>query len=113
MIPARGGRRANRLFVRDLADGRLCEDYRTILSLDEQYLDLNAGLTDLVVVSMAARYRTTRILDAGLSLSRAPTAPGRRLHPPASGRTKTTMGADRTRAGIGEIQRAVVHCAQW
>jgi hypothetical protein len=68
MLTSRGGAAANRQLLRDLASGRFLSpaldqsDFATIVALDEQYRDLHVGLTDLSVVVLAARYRTTRIL---------------------------------------------------
>ncbi len=59
---------ANRPFLRDLARGRYhvaClepGDYQAVVTLDEQYADLNVGLADLSIVILAARYKTNRIL---------------------------------------------------
>lgn len=68
MLTARGGGHANRSLLRDLAAQRFVvpglepEDFATIGVLNERYRDLNAGLTDLSIVVLAARYRTNRIL---------------------------------------------------
>ena len=59
---------ANRPFLRDLASGRYhvaClepADYRTAVTLNDRYADLNVGLADLSIIILAARYRTNRIL---------------------------------------------------
>lgn len=68
MLTARRGIHGNAAFLRDLAEGRFevanlePSDYATIHWLNQRYYDLGAGLTDLSVVAVAARYRTTRIL---------------------------------------------------
>jgi predicted nucleic acid-binding protein len=68
MLNQRGGPRSNADFLRDLAAGRFdvpClepGDYGTIAALNDQYASLDAGLTDLSIVVMAARHRTLRIL---------------------------------------------------
>jgi hypothetical protein len=68
MLTARGGASANRSLLRDLAAARFIvpglepEDFRTIQALDERYRHLNVGLTDLSIVVLAARFRTTRLL---------------------------------------------------
>ncbi|NJD65006.1 MAG: PIN domain-containing protein [Chloroflexi bacterium] len=68
MLTARGGPSANRSLLRDLAANRFIvpglepEDFATIQALNERYRDLSAGLADLSIVILAARYRTNRIL---------------------------------------------------
>lgn len=68
VIGVRGGQRASEQYLRDLAGGRFVvpclepADYLTIQALNERYRALNAGLADLSIVVVAARYRTTRIL---------------------------------------------------
>ena len=68
MLVARGGGSANRALLRDLASGRFIvpglepEDFATSQVLNERYRDFQVGLTDLSIVVLAARYRTTRIL---------------------------------------------------
>jgi predicted nucleic acid-binding protein len=68
LLGARLGRRAQRGFLTDVAQGRyqvICldsADYSTLLSYDEKYADLNVGLADLSVVVLAERFRTNRIL---------------------------------------------------
>ena len=71
MLSSRGGPGANRQLLRDLAAGRFnvaClheADFATIVALSERYRDLNVGLTDLSVVVLAARFRTTRVGRCG------------------------------------------------
>jgi predicted nucleic acid-binding protein len=68
MLTQRGGANANDGLLRDLAAGRFTvpclelADYRTIQALNQQYRDLDVGLTDLSIVVFAARFRTNRIL---------------------------------------------------
>jgi predicted nucleic acid-binding protein len=68
MLTARGGATANRSLLGDLAAERFMapglnpEDFRTIQALDERYRHLNVGLTDLSIVVLAARFKTTRLL---------------------------------------------------
>ena len=69
MLTARGGRGANESLLRDLAADRFqvpClepADFATVAALNQQYYDLDLGLTDLSIVVMAARYRTLRLLS--------------------------------------------------
>ncbi|MGH2608946.1 MAG: hypothetical protein ACRDHF_07615, partial [Tepidiformaceae bacterium] len=68
MLTQRGGSNANDRLLRDLASGRFhvpClepAEYVTIQALNQQYHDLDVGLTDLSIVVFAARFRTTRVL---------------------------------------------------
>ncbi len=68
ILAARGGASASRSLLGDLAAGRFIapglnpEDFRTIQALDERYRQLNVGLTDLSIVVLAARFKTTRLL---------------------------------------------------
>lgn len=68
LLGRRLGRTARLAFLEDLAAGRFlvqgldAEEYRTALGLERQYESLDAGLTDLAVVVLARRFRTTRIL---------------------------------------------------
>ena len=68
MLTARRGPQGNAALLRDLAAGRFevanleLADYATINWLNERYYALGAGLTDLSLVVVAARYRTTRLL---------------------------------------------------
>jgi predicted nucleic acid-binding protein len=63
------GSAARRAFVSDLAAGRFSvaslerTDYATILDLEARYADLELGLADCALVTLAARHRTTRILS--------------------------------------------------
>ena len=67
-LQRRRGPRGNAAFIRDLAAGRIelaaidQGDLSRIAELNERYADLSAGLADLSLVVLAARYRTTRIL---------------------------------------------------
>lgn len=68
LLNARGGARANSQLLKDLAAGRFivpgleAGDFMTAAALNEQYRDLDVGLTDLSIIIIAARFRTTRIL---------------------------------------------------
>lgn len=67
-LTRRAGLSGNSAFLRDLAAGRYevpCmepADYRTAVTLNDRYADLNVGLADLSIIILAARYRTNRIL---------------------------------------------------
>lgn len=67
-LTRRAGPGRNRTFLSDLSAGRYhvdClepGDYSTIASLNERYAALNAGLSDLSIVILAARFKTNRIL---------------------------------------------------
>jgi uncharacterized protein len=69
MLTARGGRGANESLLKDLAAERFLvpclelADFTTVSALNQQYRDLDLGLTDLSIVVMAARYRTLRLLS--------------------------------------------------
>jgi predicted nucleic acid-binding protein len=69
LLGQRFGSAARRAFVSDLAAGRFSvaslerADYSTILDLDARYADLELGLADCALVTLAARHRTTRILS--------------------------------------------------
>lgn len=67
-LQALRGRDGNVPFIEDLAAGRFevpalaTADFREIANLNRRYRDLGAGIADLSMVVLAARYRTTRIL---------------------------------------------------
>lgn len=69
LLGQRFGHVARRAFLRDLAAGRFVvaclerEDYATVIDLEERYADLQLGLADCALVTLADRYRTTRILS--------------------------------------------------
>jgi predicted nucleic acid-binding protein len=68
LLGQRFGPAARRAFLRDLASGRFTvaclepEDYASVVELEERYADLHLGLADCALVTLADRYRTTRIL---------------------------------------------------
>lgn len=68
LLGRRLGRGARRAFLDDLAAGRFrvacldSGDYATIAELERTYDDLDAGLSDLSIVVVAARCRTRRLL---------------------------------------------------
>jgi predicted nucleic acid-binding protein len=63
------GQAARRAFLRDLAAERFLvaalerDDYATVVDLDERYADLRLGLADCALITLARRYRTTRIFS--------------------------------------------------
>ena len=67
LLGRRGGRHARLALIDDLARGRFLladlsrTDLAVIRDLGARYEDLDAGLTDLSVVVMAARFATDRI----------------------------------------------------
>ena len=67
LLGRRGGRVARLAFLDDLARGRFIlaslseSDVATIVELERRYVDLDAGLTDLSIVVIAARFKTLRI----------------------------------------------------
>lgn len=69
ILGRRFGAPARRAFLTDLAAGRFSvaclerADYAAILELDTRYADLELGLADCALVTLAARHRTTRILS--------------------------------------------------
>ncbi len=69
LLGRRFGPGARRAFLADLAAGRFSvgnlerADYATIIDLDTRYADLDLGLADCALVTLAARHRTTRILS--------------------------------------------------
>lgn len=69
LLGTRFGRSARSAFLQDLATGKFAvaslerHDYRTVRSLDQQYVDLDLGLADCAVVVLAERYNTNRILS--------------------------------------------------
>ena len=68
LLGQRFGPAARRAFLTDLAAGRFIvanlerEDYATVLDLDARYADLDLGLADCALITLADRHRTTRIL---------------------------------------------------
>jgi predicted nucleic acid-binding protein len=69
LLGQRFGQNARRGFLIDLARGRFRvahlerDDYETIIKLDRQYADLDLGLADCALVTLADRYDTTHILS--------------------------------------------------
>ena len=69
LLARRFGPAARRAFLSDLATGPFSveslerADYATIIDLDARYADLELGLADCALVTLAARHRTTRILS--------------------------------------------------
>lgn len=69
LLGQRFGPAARRAFLADLAAGRFAvsaleqPDYATMVDLDARYADLDLGLADCVLIVLAARHRTTRILS--------------------------------------------------
>ena len=67
LLGRRGGRTPRLAFLDDLASGRYLvaglstADLATIEQLEERYADLDAGLADLSIVVIAARYGTARV----------------------------------------------------
>ena len=68
LLGQRFGPAARRAFLTDLAAGRFIvanlerEDYTTVLDLEDRYGDLDLGLADCALITLADRHRTTRIL---------------------------------------------------
>jgi predicted nucleic acid-binding protein len=68
LLGRRFGSAARRAFLADLAAGRFSvgqlerADYATIVDLETRYADLDLGLADCALVTLAARHRTTRLL---------------------------------------------------
>lgn len=68
LLGRRFGSSARRAFISDLAAGRFSvgslerADYATIIDLEARYADLELGLADCALVTLAARHHTTRIL---------------------------------------------------
>ena len=69
LLGQRFGPGARRAFLADLAAGRFAvgnlerADYATVIDLETRYADLDLGLADCALVTLAARHRTTRILS--------------------------------------------------
>lgn len=69
LLGQRFGSAARRAFLADLAAGRFSvgnlerADYATVIDVDTRYADLDLGLADCALVTLAARHRTTRILS--------------------------------------------------
>jgi hypothetical protein len=69
LLGQRFGSAARRAFVADLAAGRFTVaglergEYLRVLDLEAHYADLDLGLADCALITLAARYRTTRILS--------------------------------------------------
>ena len=67
LLGRRGGRSARLAFPDDLASGRYLvaglssAEMATIAELEERYADLDAGLADLSIVVIAARFGTVRV----------------------------------------------------
>ncbi len=68
LVRQRGGTRAARHFLVDLAEERFrvealtIEEYALALAVHDRYAALDLGLADLSVMVLASRYRTTRLL---------------------------------------------------
>lgn len=68
LLGRRFGPPARRAFLGDLAAGRFVvatlerEDYATVMDLEARYADLDLGLSDCALITLAHRYRTTRLL---------------------------------------------------
>ncbi len=68
LLGQRVGRGPQRNFIADLAAGRFTvaclerEDYATVGELNARYADLELGLADCVLVVIANRYKTDRIV---------------------------------------------------
>lgn len=69
LLGQRFGSAARRAFLADLAAGRFCvgnlerADYATVMDLETRYAELDLGLADCALVTLAARHRTTRLLS--------------------------------------------------
>lgn len=69
LLGRRFGPGARRAFLADLAAGRFSvgnlerPDYATVIDLETRYADLDLGLADCALITLAARHRTTRILS--------------------------------------------------
>ena len=69
LLGQRFGAAARRAFLADLAAGRFSvgslerADYATVIDLGTRYADLDLGLADCALVTLAARHRTTRLLS--------------------------------------------------
>ena len=69
LLGQRFGAAARRAFLADLSAGRFSvgnlegADYATISDVEARYADLDLGLADCALVTLAARHRTTRILS--------------------------------------------------
>lgn len=69
LLGRRFGPGARRAFLADLTAGRFSvgnlerADYATIIDLETRYADLDLGLADCALVTLAARHRTTRVLS--------------------------------------------------
>ena len=92
LLGQRFGQDARRGFLNDLASGRFKvppleqDDYATIVGVDRRYSDLNLGLADCALVTLADRYGTTSILSFDERHFRAVT--------PLSGGAFTILPAD-------------------
>jgi uncharacterized protein len=93
LLGQRFGQPARRAFLDDLAAGRFTvaalerDEYATVVGLDERYSDLQLGLADCALITLAGRYRTTRILSFDERHFRAVTSLG--------GEPFTVLPADR------------------
>lgn len=68
LLGRRFGPQARRAFLSDLAAGRFTvaglerSDYAGVLELEQRYADLDLGLADSALITLADRYDTTRLL---------------------------------------------------
>ena len=68
LVRQRGGARAARRFLEDLAEERFrigsltADEYAHALAVHDRYAALDLGLADLSVIVLAFRYRTSRLL---------------------------------------------------
>jgi predicted nucleic acid-binding protein len=69
LLGERFGAAARRAFLADLAAGRFTVagldrgDYATVVALDARHADLQLGLADCALITLAERHRTTRLLS--------------------------------------------------
>ncbi len=69
LLGQRIGSSARRAFLSDLAAGRFLvdgleqDDYETVLLLEDRYADLELGLADCALITLAARHNTARLLS--------------------------------------------------
>jgi uncharacterized protein len=68
MLGRRFGHAARRAFLGDLSAGRFTaaalelDEHATVAELDERYADLELELADCALITLASRFRTTRVL---------------------------------------------------
>jgi predicted nucleic acid-binding protein len=68
LLGRRFGTQARRAFLTDLAAGRFTvsslerSDYATVLELEHRYADLDLGLADCALITLADRHDTSRLL---------------------------------------------------